>query len=384
MRLWNLVGWLAVVATAGLTYETFRLAAIAGRHEVDARQARAALAAATAATAATPPARGAGAAPAADPAAGPIALPSPAPSATELSDFTRLAQELAATKEQLAIATAMLAARARQDEERAQAAAAATAAANRPIPAGVRECLVALQDCLRAEGYAGLRLLRADAVGAEGLTNVELLDAEPGGIDVAFVRAARVTGVVERATGGFVLTCFDGERSLRGERTPLPPKGLPLRFADVDGRMFEARLPYFVRGEGEYPAAAAAPDRPPGELDPLRRRQWLERLERVLTDGGPTPRWRVGRLRGLDGGWFQGGDLVATDDKRRVVASAACERFAIEVDEAAGIVSLLLRNGSLRRDGVDSSITGEGLRVLLPNLTCKQASDAMFGMVVRR
>jgi hypothetical protein len=47
-------------------------------------------------------------------------------------------------------------------------------------------------------------------------------------------------------------------------------------------------------------------------------------------------------------------------------------------------VSLLLRNGSLRRDGVDSSITGEGLRVLLPNLTCKQASDAMFGMVVRR
>jgi hypothetical protein len=26
MRPWNLVGWLAVVATAGLTYETFRLA----------------------------------------------------------------------------------------------------------------------------------------------------------------------------------------------------------------------------------------------------------------------------------------------------------------------------------------------------------------------
>lgn len=295
-----------------------------------------------------------------------------------------MAQELAATKEQLAVATAVLAARARQDEERAKAAAAANAAANRPIPPGVRECLVALHECLRTEGFASPRLLRADAVGAEGLANVELLDAEPAGIDVAFVRAARVTGVVERATGCFVLTCFDGERSLRGERTPLPATGLALRFPDVDGRMFEARLPYFVRGEGDYPAPPPAPGRSPGELDPLRQRQWLERLDRVLADGGPTPRWRVNRLRGLDGGWFQAGDLVATDDKRRVVAIAACERFAIEVDEAAGIVSLRLRDGSLRRDGVDSSITGEGLRVLLPNLNCKQASDAMFGMVVRR
>jgi hypothetical protein len=307
----------------------------------------------------------------------------------ELSDFTRLAQELAATKEQLAVATAMLAARARQDEERAQvAAAAATAAANRPIPAGVwRERLVVLQDCLRAEGYAGLRLLRADAVGAEGLTNVELLDAEPGGIDVAFVRAARVTGVVERATGCFVLTCFDGERSLRGERTPLAPKGLPLRFADVDGLVFEARLPYFVRGEGEYPAAAAAPDRPPGELDPLRRRSG-QRLERVLLTNG-LGRRRAGASAGcadLDGGWFQGGDLVATTTNAASVASAACERFAIEVDEAAGIVLLPPRNGSLRRDRrrLQHHLRAVGLRVLLPNLTCKQASDAMFGMVVCR
>jgi hypothetical protein len=148
--------------------------------------------------------------------------------------------------------------------------------------------------------------------------------------------------------------------------------------------MFEARLPYFVRGEGDYPAPPPTPGRTPGELDPLQQRQWLERLDRVIADGAPSPRWRVNRLRGLDGGWFQAVDLVATDDKRRVVAIAACERFAIEIDESAGIVSLWLRDGSLRRDGVDSTITGEGLRVLLPNLTCKQASDALFGMVVRR
>jgi hypothetical protein len=374
MRAWTLVGWLALVAVAGLTWETFRLAELVGRHELDARAARAELARSAAsgspAAAATP-------APAAS--REPIRAP-----AVELPEFTRLAQELALAKEQLAVATAMLAARARQDEERAQAAAAAVAASNRPIPPGVRECLLALHDCLRAEGYLGLRFLRADAVGQDGLTNVELLEAEAAGIDVAFVRAGRVTGVVERASGCFVLTCYDGERSLRGERAPLPATGLALRFADVDGRMFEARLPYFVRGEGDYPAPPPTPGRTPGELDPLQQRQWLERLDRVIADGAPSPRWRVNRLRGLDGGWFQAVDLVATDDKRRVVAIAACERFAIEIDESAGIVSLWLRDGSLRRDGVDSTITGEGLRVLLPNLTCKQASDALFGMVVRR
>jgi hypothetical protein len=359
MRAWILLGGVAVVAIAGLSYETFRLAELAGRHEVEAREARSELARRM-----TPP----------EPAAPP----------PELSEFTRLAQELTATKDQLAVATAVIAARARQDEERAQAAAAANAAANKPMPPGVRECLLALHDCLRAEGYFGPRFLRADGVGAEGLTNVELLDAEAAGIDVAFVRAARVTGVVDRAAGCFVLACFDGERTLRGVRSPLPEAGLTLRFPDVDGRMFEARLPYFVRGEGEYPQPPSAPDKPAGELDPLRRRQWLERLDRVLTEGAPTPRWRVSRLRGLDGGWFQGVDLVATDEKRRVVAIASCRSFGIELDETSGIVSLRMRDGSLRRDGIDSSITGEGLRVLLPNLTCKQASDAMFGMVVRR
>jgi hypothetical protein len=380
MRAWNLVGGLALVAVAGLTWHTFRLAEVAGRHEIAAREARAELARRAGPAAAAPTAA---AAPPAAPGGAPVGQTLPA-GATELSDFTRLTQELAATKAQLAVATAMLTARKQQDEERAAATAAATAAANRPMPPGVRECLVALHECLRAEGYHGPRFLRADAVGPAGLTNVELLDAEAAGIDVAFVRAGRVTGVVERATATFVLTCFDGERSLRGERSPLPADGLPLRFPAIDGRLFEARLPYFVRGEGDYPAPPPTPERPPGELDPLRRRQWLERLGRVLADGGPTPQWRISRLRGLDDGWFQGGDLVAADDKRRVVASAACERFAIEVDEAAGIVSLRLCNGSLRRDGVDSSITGEGLRVLLPNLTCKQASDAMLGMVVRR
>lgn len=364
MRPWSLAGWLvALAALAFLLFETRRLAAIAGEQELAARAAAAELARRDALAA--PP-------------------PAPAPPA-DAGDFARTALELAATQQKLAAVTALLEDRNRQEAERRAAAAAEAERANRPMAAGVRECLIALHECLRAEGYLGPRFLRAEAVGQDGLTHVEMLDAEAAGIDVVFVRAARMTATIDRAQGRLVLTFFQGERALRGVSTPLPERGLELAFADVDGRVFEARLPYLVRGEGEYPsAAAAAPGRPPNELDPLLRRQWLERLDRVLADGGPTPSWRVSRVRGLADGWFLGADLVATDDKRHVVASASCERFAVELDEATGIVSLRLRDGALRRNGVDSSISGEGLRVLLPNLSCKQASDGMLGMVVRR
>jgi hypothetical protein len=92
----------------------------------------------------------------------------------------------------------------------------------------------------------------------------------------------------------------------------------------------------------------------------------------------------VSRLRGLDGAWFLAGELVTADEKNRVIGGSHVARFAIECDQAAGVVSLLMRDGTLHRAGVDSRITGEGFRVLLPKLTCKQASDLMFGMVVTK
>ena len=63
---------------------------------------------------------------------------------------------------------------------------------------------------------------------------------------------------------------------------------------------------------------------------------------------------------------------------------AQSRRLLLEVDEAAGVVSLLLKNGVLRRGGVESTITAEGFRMLLPKVTPKQALDIMLGMVVTK
>lgn len=363
MRPWSFAGWLAaLVAVVFALLETRRLAEDAGRLEVALRAARAD-AAQRAAAAATPPA--------------------PAV-AVEATDFAQLALELKSTKEQLAAVTAVLEARNRDDAARAERAAALTARRNQPMPDGVRECLQTLHELLRAEGYHGPRFLRAESVGKDGLKHVEMLEPDKGGFDVAVIQAARATATVERGTGRFVLRFYDGERAIRGLVTPLPADGYALAFAEVDGRAIEQRLPYLVATEGEYPTPPAKPERPVGELDPLQRRQWVERLDLVLAQGGGAPRWRVQRLRGLHDGWFLGVELVGVDDKKHVVAGASCDRLAVELDAATGVVSLLLRDGSLRRNGVDSSISGEGLRMLLPDLDAKKATDAMFGMVVTK
>ena len=85
--------------------------------------------------------------------------------------------------------------------------------------------------------------------------------------------------------------------------------------------------------------------------------------------------------------------LVAkSEDGRRVsmhtvaseAARADCRDLAVEVDSTAGVVSLLLRDGVLLRDGTQSTIGKEGYRMLLVDVTPKKAMTTMMSMVVRK
>jgi len=381
MRLAVALPWLlTAAAVTWLLVETRRLAEVAGGFEVAARNARMDAETARQELAAVR---------AASPAPGAPAAPTPAPAApaaaggTDAVEFARLALELTSTKEQLAAVQAVLDQRNREAAARAEAAAAAAARRGKPTPEGVRECLIALHACLREEGFLGPRFLRASRLGPDGLEEVEMLDVDSEGIDVALITAARMTAVLDRTSGRLELRFFDGERSVRGEHSALPADGFVLAFPGVDGRPFEARLPVLVRAEGSYPAPPVA-ERPRPAIDPLLRAQWIERLDGLLARAGGQPQWRVARFRGMAEGWFLDADLVGIDDKRHVVASAHAARFAVEVDAATGVVSLLLRDGVLRRGALESSITGEGYRVLLQDLSPTQATDAMLGMVVSR
>ena len=372
-----------LAAVAWLVLETRQLAELAGDFERRARLAERDLSAQ----------REASAAPAGDGAAGDAAdertaEQAPAPAVTEapvdLSEYTRLQLELHATQEQLTSLRALLEERSEELAQRVRASEERAAAALRPMPAGVRACLNALHECLRVEGFGAQRFLRATAVDAEGLHGVEMLDVAQDGLGVAFFNAARMTATLARAEGRLELRFFDGFRSTDGERAALPEDGFAIHFDDVDGPLFEQRLPFLVRAEGAYPVADAASKDRPGDLDPGSRRQWSARLSRLLEQAGTDVRWRATRLRGLLDARFQQVELVGTNDKGLVLASAHCAEVAVEIDAARGVVSLLLVDGVLRQDGAESTITSRGFRMLLPGLTPEDVTDTMMGMVVKR
>ncbi|MBM4060454.1 MAG: hypothetical protein FJ265_05065 [Planctomycetes bacterium] len=348
-------------AVAWLVFETRHLAELTGVAEADARQAHAAARELRQQFAAAAAARDASAAQA-----------------------TRLEAEVATTAAQLSAMADTVRQRAEHEAARAAAAEEAEARALQPMPEGVRSCLTALHECLRAEGYSRERFLSARALDGDGLHGVELLVVQQDGFGVDFVRAGRMVAGLDRSSARLVLRFFDGYRTVGGERVALPAEGHPLVFAPIDGRLFEARLPVLLRVEGAYPEPDAGRARPATDLDPITRLQWLDRFDRLLARAGTAEVLRVNRCRGLADGCFLDVQVLGTDGKHRLLLGADCARLCVEVDRAAGVVSLWLRDGILRRGGVESTITAEGYRMLLPEVTPQQATEIMLGMVVTK
>ena len=302
---------------------------------------------------------------------------------TAADEARRLTSQLASATGQLQGITTVLEERTEQFRRVRAASEEAAARAMEPMSEGVRQCLLVLHECLRAEGFANQRFVQARRLDAEGLHEVEMFELAADGLGVAYYQAGRMTADLDRGKGRFVLRFFDGHRFADGQRQDLPVDGWPITFEPVEGRMLEQRLPFLVRCDGVYPAdQTPRPDAT--DVDPITRRQWLERFDRVLGTAGTTEVLRIGRFRGMAGGFFLDAELIGTDDRHRVLTSAYVARLAIEVDRTTGVVSLLLQDGVLRRGGVESSISGEGYRMLLPKLDPKQASDLMFGMVVTK
>lgn len=276
----------------------------------------------------------------------------------------------------------------RESEVREQAAVAQRsreALVAVPPPLGVQSCLGAFADCLRADGFIGMRLLTARSLQDGALEHVEFLDTAGGDADAELIVAARLTARLDRAAAAIVLRFEDGFRRVLGVRADLPPGGHEVRLAPVTGPMWEQRLPSLVQAEGAYPAPRAPTDRPaPRGMDALTRAEWIDRFDLLLGAAGTDLRLRVTGFADLVDGEFTSARVCGYDQGNLLALAADCDRLAVEVDEQAGIVSLRLAGGTLRRDGTESTIHAEGYRMLLPTVTPALAKDRMLGMVVRR
>ncbi len=358
------ISWVVAVGLAAastwLVFECKRLAELVGQQEIDARAARTAASTAQLALATLTEAH-----------------------AAANANVGRLEAELRTTGGQLAVMADAVKQRAELDLARAASSAAADARAMAPMPEGVRNCLASLHECLRAEGFNNHRFLSAQRLDGEGLHQVELLVTHADGLGVDVMQAGRMVAELDRGKGRLVLRLFDGFRVEAGERVALPADGWSIVFTPIDAQLFEERLPFLVRVEGVYPESEVRM-RAVSDLDSTTRLQWLDRFDRLLANAGTPEELRVNRCRGLHSGHFLTVQLLGADSKHRLLLSADCARMAVEIDPVGGVVSLLLQDGVLRRGGVESTISAEGYRMLLPKVTPKQATDCMLGMVVTK
>jgi len=364
---WTLCG-LASAAAFWLVVETRRLAAAAGVSELVALQQQQSLAAARSALQASQRQL--------DDAHTVTAVLAP--------QVERLEGELHAALDRQQDFATLIEQRADQAEAERTARAAAAQALQAPMPEGVRQCLLALRDCLRADGFVGFRFLTASALVDQQLRDVELLDVDGGQLLTTLYVARRMTVRLDRERGELTLRFFDGHRRTGEHHQDCPVDGLPLLLRPVDGRLWEQRLPYLVQAEGIYPLpATSAPPAGTG-LDVTTRDQWLERLNGLLGTAGTTERLHVSTFRGLRDGAFLQVALQGYDRKNLLRSMASCSSLSVEVDERAGVVQLLLRGGTMRSEGGEASISDDGYRMLLQAVTPKQAKDALLGMVVQK
>ncbi len=299
------------------------------------------------------------------------------------ADNLRLERELDAALTWTQALGEALAAEGERRERAAVERAAASALAINPPPFGVQRCMLALRDCLRADGFEGMQLLRASALEGQELRDVEflMLHRETGQSEL--IVAQSMTARLDRAGEIVTLKFMNGHARQDGLRSDLPPEGKELRLSVAEGRRWEQKLPYFLRPEGDYIERKGVQS-DGRAMDRETRETWLERLDALLVDAGADLKLRVAGFVALEGHEFRSVRLVGYDDRNLLALAADCDRLAVEVDALAKVVSLRLSGGTLRRAGSESSIHGEGFRMLLPNVTPDRASLVMMGMVVQR
>lgn len=252
------------------------------------------------------------------------------------------------------------------------------------VPEGVRVALLALRDCLRADGFGGMRFLSAAALEEQELRDVEVLDTAAGEFEPALYLARRMRVELDRATATLRLRFFEGHRRAGADRTELPKEGFAVEFRPVTARLWEERLPYLVRASGVPPELPAGNEPVRPAVDPSTRQLWLERCNTLFESSHGDMRFRLGELRDLKGGRFLGVSLRGYDASDRLQATIDADALWVEVDERAGIVQLVVSGGAMRTPGGVSTLAEDGTRLLLRDVTPKAASDALLGMVVRK
>ncbi len=253
-----------------------------------------------------------------------------------------------------------------------------------PLPEGLRLAMAALHECLRMDGYDGLRFFSANGIEDRCMQQVELVDSQSYAANSTWYVADRMTLHLDRSSNSLSLRFFSGVVLNSEGRREIDEEGYELLLPEVDGRYWEKRLPYLVQAEGEYPAVEEELAKRIPKMDLAMRATWIERVNRLLALAQNPLRYSLQGLRDLQGGEFREALLLGTGASGTLAMSAEAERLLVWVDKQAGLVELRMFDGILRKEGGTTNINSAGYAIQLIGVTPKQASDILMGMVKKK
>jgi hypothetical protein len=253
-----------------------------------------------------------------------------------------------------------------------------------PMPEGVRLVVGAFNDCLRSDGFAGLRIVQASALADRELHDVEVLERAPDGLGSTVHVARRAELRLARASGEVTLLLREGHRWVDGVQQAYAADGHAIRVAGVHGPSWESKLPGWLRAEGEYPPPPAAPE-PTRRLDMHSHRIWSQRLNGLLARARADARYRIESFAGLEDGAFRDVLCLAYGEDDRLLRRAIEARILrVIADGAAGTVELQFEDGVLRSSAGETKIPPQGHRILLSGIDPADAARELFGMLEQR
>lgn len=252
------------------------------------------------------------------------------------------------------------------------------------MPEGVRLAILAINECLRADGHDGLRFFRATKIenADKVLHGVQVIDWNAEALSSTLYLAARVSFDLDRAKGQLNVRFFEGfSRDPKG-RVEFPDEGFVLSLKHVDGQLWERRLPYLVKGRGDYPVQSDRVSLP--VMDGARRESWRTRVNALLAKADTSVRYKIDAFRDLQNARFLDALVVGYDDKKRLAMSVEAKRLWVQIDERSGAVDLRMEEGVLRKQGGETTIPEDGYRIQLPGVKSDQALEDLLGMVIRK
>jgi hypothetical protein len=194
--------------------------------------------------------------------------------------------------------------------------------------------------------------------------------------------AARMEFALDQGKGVLSVTFRDGTCGADNGRHAIADNGETVEFKPVSAALWQERLPYLVKITGEPPPLPAAEAGTP--VDSGTRAVWLERLNLMLGMAAGERSWRVAGFETMDGAVFGKVRVQIYDRRKRLQGMGMIERLCIEIDETAGIAQVVLYGGTLQGEGGESTISRDGFRMLLTDVTPRKAIDTMLGMVQKK